>query len=535
MAERPRQIVLHSRQVGEIVRLAVPPVEAGEDAEDLGGALGGERRVVGAEALLVEAGVGRPPAEHVALHQHLLEIRGNGDAGVLGERGDVVGGRPQECVLKIEEADAADAGPLRQPHQVGGVVVAHRPVLLRRLQPVEGRLPERHEIRSLLGRGGRAGAGRVRQVPVEQQLHLDRERAGVIGRRCVDGAVGQHHRLRRRLGVEGGEQVDGDAVALWVGRSARRHDLVAEVFRQQQAVGEVARVDARRRQAAVGECHRHGDERADVLGEVGDAAVGLAVAHRRAVGARGRVHQHAAATILRGDALVAAAGGIALQEAAGDTRPAGAVEEVADGERASEALAGGAGGGQRRRTALRPVAEIEGERDVGVGESVAAALGPLDEDDAGRPRLVEAELVDLRRIGQAIEVGVGDCQAAGGIGLYQREGRARHLERRVVGERAQQRPRQRRLAGAEIALEAHHVARRQRHGDVLGEADGRRLVGQRQRPDARCDALHARVHDVTARLGGSGSRAAVSPGRDGKRQITVVPAPSFESIATVPP
>jgi hypothetical protein len=108
MAERPRQIVLHPRQVGEIVRLAVPPVEAGEDAEDLGGPLGGQGRVVGAEALLVEAGVGGLAAEDVALDESLLERRRDGDARVLGERGDVIGRRPEDGVLEVEEADAGE-------------------------------------------------------------------------------------------------------------------------------------------------------------------------------------------------------------------------------------------------------------------------------------------------------------------------------------------------------------------------------------------------------------------------------------------
>jgi len=42
----------------QILRLAVAAVEAGEDAEDLGGALRGERRIGHGEARRVEACVG---------------------------------------------------------------------------------------------------------------------------------------------------------------------------------------------------------------------------------------------------------------------------------------------------------------------------------------------------------------------------------------------------------------------------------------------------------------------------------------------
>src|SRR5271156_5614634 len=54
MGEIARQIALHPRQVAQILRLMIAFVESGEEAEDLGGALGSHRGIGGGEALGVE-------------------------------------------------------------------------------------------------------------------------------------------------------------------------------------------------------------------------------------------------------------------------------------------------------------------------------------------------------------------------------------------------------------------------------------------------------------------------------------------------
>ena len=54
---------------------------------------------------------------------------------------------------------------------------------------------------------------------------------------------------------------------------------------------EIGRVDLRRREAALAQAVREGDKRHDVLGEMRDRAVGLAVADRRPVRPARRVHQ----------------------------------------------------------------------------------------------------------------------------------------------------------------------------------------------------------------------------------------------------
>src|SRR5215831_12495633 len=54
-------------------------------------------------------------------------------------------------------------------------------------------------------------------------------------------------------------------------------------------------------------------------------------------------------------------------------------------------------------------------------------LGPLDREYAAGGELVEAKVVDLPGIVQAVEVGVEKCQAPAAVLLHQRERRAAHL------------------------------------------------------------------------------------------------------------
>ena len=91
--------------------------------------------------------------------------------------------------------------------------------------------------------------------------------------------------------------------------------------------------------------------------------------------------------------------------------------------------------------------------------------------------LGEAELVELGRRADAVEIEMRDRQPCL-IGLHEREGRARHVERGVAGQRPHQRARQRGLAGAEIALQRDDVAGTKRGGDVLAEQRGRFLIRQ---------------------------------------------------------
>ena len=106
---------------------------------------------------------------------------------------------------------------------------------------------------------------------------------------------------------------------------------------------------------------------------------------------------------------------------------------------------------------------------------------------------------------------MGDGQPAAGIGLDQREGRARHFQRGIVGERADEGAGEGGLAGAEPAGERHDVARREAGGDVLGEGGGRRLVGQ---VDGRRIVVG---HRFTPAESSYSAAAASSAGRTGRR------------------
>ena len=96
------------------------------------------------------------------------------------------------------------------------------------------------------------------------------------------------------------------------------------------------------------------------------------------------------------------------------------------------------------------------------------------------------------------------------VGLHQREGRARHLDRRIARQIADKRPREHRLAGAEVARERDEVARLQCVGDVdhqpacgvlvrqrHREARGRARRGQQHRHDAALNRSIAPATDAT--------------------------------------
>ncbi len=103
----------------QILRLAVAPVEPGEDAEDLGGALRGQRRVEPRESGGVETPVVGAARAGVAAEQRDLQRFRHVDARVLQQRGDVVGGGTDQRVLEIEQADARNAFALGSHSRLG--------------------------------------------------------------------------------------------------------------------------------------------------------------------------------------------------------------------------------------------------------------------------------------------------------------------------------------------------------------------------------------------------------------------------------
>src|ERR1700691_4089457 len=65
MGEIAGQIALDPRQVAKVLGLFIALIESGEEAEDLGGALGSHRGIGGGESLGVKGGIGRRPAAHI--------------------------------------------------------------------------------------------------------------------------------------------------------------------------------------------------------------------------------------------------------------------------------------------------------------------------------------------------------------------------------------------------------------------------------------------------------------------------------------
>src|SRR6202044_1469686 len=127
MGEVAREVTLDPRQVAQILRLMFAFVEPGEQAEDLGGALGSRRGIGGSEALGVEGWIGGRPSAHIEGRETHLEILRHVDARVLQERNDVIGGGPGHPGLKNKGAFSFEPLPIREPVQIGRMIVAQRP------------------------------------------------------------------------------------------------------------------------------------------------------------------------------------------------------------------------------------------------------------------------------------------------------------------------------------------------------------------------------------------------------------------------
>ena len=165
MAERALQIAPYPRHMTQILRLAVAQIEPGENAENLAGALRGERHVDLDELGGIESRIGLPASAHVAAEEGELDLLGHVHARVLQERSEIVGGRSHQRILEVENAEAGDLAAPRQPQQIGRMEVAQHPGrrrIDRRLQQLAPQLPER----AAFGVGHRGGE--PRQEPVQQ-------------------------------------------------------------------------------------------------------------------------------------------------------------------------------------------------------------------------------------------------------------------------------------------------------------------------------------------------------------------------------
>src|SRR5579871_3178218 len=103
MAETLDEIALDARQVRQILRLAVPPVEAGKETQELGGALRPRDRIGAREGRRIEIGIDAPPRLGILAYQPQFQLVRHGHAGILQQGRDVVGRRPEHAILEIDQ------------------------------------------------------------------------------------------------------------------------------------------------------------------------------------------------------------------------------------------------------------------------------------------------------------------------------------------------------------------------------------------------------------------------------------------------
>ena len=157
------------------------------------------------------------------------------------------------------------------------------------------------------------------------------------------------------------------------------------------------------------------------------------------------------------------------------------------------------------------------------GRNPAARSGHSSSTTVPSGRSSKPSSASSRAARQPVEIGMHERETRQLVGLHQREGRARHLDAVVAGEIADQRARERGLAGAEIAGQRHQVAGLERSGDVHRRSRTRRRL-VRQRHGEACAAGGGRKHRRAPLISATPS---ASRGRcsSGKVQVTVVPWP----------
>ena len=158
--------------------------------------------------------------------------------------------------------------------------------------------------------------------------------------------------LRQSPAMQRHQHVDGGFVARFDRRRRVAVDdaHLAEILHDDEAARRIGVQNLRRRQVAVAQAARQRHIGDRILGQMGDGAIGLAVAHRRAVGPRRRVHQDHGFVVER-EALENARRGVALHALAPRRADAGFVEE---GAHQRDAL------GARRKGAVADIADIAG-------------------------------------------------------------------------------------------------------------------------------------------------------------------------------
>ena len=142
----------------------------------------------------------------------------------------------------------ADVLALRQPEQIGRMIVAQHPGrrrLDRRLQALRATAPRKS------ARVGRSTVDAdARQVPVEQQLGLDQERVHVVGRQAIVEVAARpaappaaRWRVQRRQEIDRGlvaRARSAPADRRWTMRSSPRSSMMSEAVRRDRRAGSPA-------------------------------------------------------------------------------------------------------------------------------------------------------------------------------------------------------------------------------------------------------------------------------------------------------
>ena len=125
--------------------------------------------------------------------------------------------------------------------------------------------------------------------------------------------------------------------------------------------------------------------------------------------------------------------------------------------------------------AVRARSILDVDIEAIAGEPPAQPVRPFDDPQRIAAGVAETDLLHLVGVLQAIEIIVLDPAARALVGLQQREGRARDLDSGIVDEGTNQRARQRRLAGAQLAVERQRIAGPHRQGQQHRQTLDRRL------------------------------------------------------------
>ena len=177
---------------------------------------------------------------------------------------------------------------------------------------------------------------------------------------------------------------------------------VAEVFDQQKALIEIEGVDGRRGKTAPPELMTDRDERRDVLGEMHERAIGLAVADRRPVRLARCVHQNGAA-VRQHETRVSTRRGIALQIFGGRLGVRRRIDEVGERAQALQPRGPASMSREHHAAAIRFGRLVHGDVEAILRKPVARALGPFDDGHRAWQEIVKAELGKLARL-EPVEV-----------------------------------------------------------------------------------------------------------------------------------